>query len=734
MKHNSVFRIFAILVSACLFIPLFFYTGFRQPFQATQVLAFYLLIESTLPFYLSLMVSRNDLRPNWKDPILLSFFAYIVAMTISAIFGADPWNSFFGNGNRIDGVILWIHLFLFFLYLVTLLRSNEQTRQKTIRFFLSVAGVCGLIGLLQFIHLLPNTAPEFGSRASSTIGNPIFFAATLIIPFFLSIGMAMREKNLKWKRIFFTIAATTGLGIIVSGTRGALVGVFAGCVVWTIGWFASRQTVLHTRKITAIICVIITILIGVFLIARSSSPIDSTMYHLTHFSDTNVSNRLAYWNLAIKGWKEMPWLGVGYQNFFVVADKYYTTDLYAGGGTWPDKPHNQLLEVLVTGGILTFFVYLVFLFFILKKIIEHPETKNEIPRLSLIAALIAYLAQNFFSFDTIVPMIVFIVFVAIICSQGTVAIVPYVQNSTNRFRTFLWITAIIPVTIFFAFIAPTVRQFYFTSAAEYAPNREQAFTALEAIRHQSFIFDVRMLTLSYSSLLNHELGNAQQETDLSRRISTSAIDVAKQTIALHPLRANDWYTYSLILFLEANAQIGSENITQRTNDMIEIANHAIELAPARIEALVSLANMYELNGDSKKAIELSEKAVAVAPNNADALWTLSLLYAKSNRFDEAAPLAMKSIEYGVSLNNSQAINWLINYEIEQKNTNAVVFLYEKSVSIEPTNFELLPKLAAAYAMNREYDQAITTAEKYKTVHPAAADGVNAFIQQVQQSR
>ena len=724
MNRSRVFQLFTILVSGCLFIPLFFYGGFRQPFQAAQVLSFYVLVQCAFPFFLSLIVTRPELRPTWKNPVTLSFFLYIVAMTISAAFGVDPWNSFFGNGNRLDGVILWMHLFVFYQYLLVLFQSTEQTRKQTIRIFLSIAGICGLIGILQILHLAPSADTElYGTRSSSTIGNPIFFAATLLIPFFLSIGMAMKEKNVNWKRAFIAITIVTGLGIASSQTRGAFIGLMIGGFVWLISEGVSRRSIKLSRKNGTILALGVLITIGSFLAVRFNSAPDSDAYRFTHFSDVNVSSRLVYWQLALKGWKDVPLLGVGYQNFFVIGDKYYSTALYSEGGTWPDKPHNQLLEVLVTGGAVTILTYLLFFFFLTREIVRREKNAREISSAILLATLAAFFIQNLFSFDTIVPMISFVVFVGYVTSQSPAQKMVSKNNLLSKFSSVVWITAVIPIVIFFSWIVPTAKLFFNTLIAEQSQNREDGFAALEAIKRQSFIYDISLLAQSYNTILNHELGSAQHETDLSRRIGASAVETAKQAVALHPHRANDWYNYSIILFLQATAKQ-----TPVSDAAIAIANHTIELAPARIEALVSLANMYDLNGDSAKAMELAQKAVAVAPLNAEALWTLSLLYVKADKRDEAAPLALRSIQQKVSLNKADALNWLINYYVDKKDTAAVVTLYEKSVLIEPTNSELLPKLAAAYAMNHQNDKAIATAEKYKTANPAAAAGVDAFIQ------
>lgn len=724
-KYGYVFSLFVFLVSACLFIPLFFYSGFLGPFQTTQILSFYVLIELALPFFFFLLFSQPKLRPNWKNSILLSFLLFLFATTISALFGADPWNSFLGNGHRMDSVVFLWHLFLFFLYLLTLIKSSVRARQTLFRIFLIVAGICGFIGILQVFHLMPFTGEINDSRASSTIGNPIFFAATLIIPFFLAIGAFLKEENTRWKKIYGVIGAATGLGILASGTRGAFVGVMVGCFILGINYAQSKQRRLFSRRSLAIFFLLVAFLFTGFFILRTTSKPGSNLYRTTHLSDSNVSNRLTYWKIALRGWKDAPWLGVGYGNFFVVADKYYFTDLYSSGGVWPDKPHNQFLETLITGGLITFFCFLFFLFILIRSIFTQTRHNNETQRIFLCSALVAYLVQNIFSFDTITPFIAFIVLVAYIASHQNDS-EKQTRISLFHYRHLVWISLVLPLSVFFLFILPIVRQFHQTPTSYTTADRKKTFQQLETIRQQPFVFDKSMLTRSYYTLLNQELGTTRTDINFLNLLTQSTIESAKQNLKQHPLRANDWYLYTNILALDAqikNIPVSSEAFTS--------AERTISLAPARVEALVALANIYNLNGDETKAIELAQKALLIAPKNADASWMLANFYLKTKTTEEALPFGIRAIKNGVILHNSDDIRWIINEAVKKQDTNLVVYLYERSIQIDPEKLELLPKLAAAYALNRQTQKAIETAQTLLKKDPSSKQAVEAFIKSVQ---
>src|SRR5581483_2274683 len=107
-------------------------------------------------------------------------------------------------------------------------------------------------------------------------------------------------------------------------------------------------------------------------------------------------------HVALRGFKERPILGVGPENFTYLADKYFDNSLSYANAFF-DKPHNALLEVLVTTGVMGLVVYLGLIGTIIYGFVKLYQ-KNRISKFGLavlVAAIVAYHVQNFFVFDTI---------------------------------------------------------------------------------------------------------------------------------------------------------------------------------------------------------------------------------------------------------------------------------------------------------------------------------------------
>ncbi|MEK7452351.1 MAG: hypothetical protein AAB664_03350, partial [Patescibacteria group bacterium] len=309
--------------------------------------------------------------------------------------------------------------------------------------------------------------------------------------------------------------------------------------------------------------------------------------------------------------------------------------------------------------------------------------------------------------------------------------VPYQQNSPVKKRIVHlgWIGIFIPLFTIPYILLPTMKELAILQkmihATDQFTNREQLFRDLERVRNHRFIYDEAYLAHTYQTFFADTLEITQTQTSTTNQIKQSAIAVFQSAVKKSPLRANLWYDYSILYMLDASAS--SKTIPP---EVFFIAEQAKKLAPPHIEAQVVLANLYELNHDIKSAMTIALQALETAPNDPELLWSLGSFYAKNNEPDKAAEFLHKSLSHKIKLRSSSALHWLINYEVEKNNTEQIVFLYKKSVDLEPNNHELLPKLAAAYAMNHEIDKAIETAESYKRLNPEATTGTDAFIQQI----
>jgi O-antigen ligase len=719
MKRETHLRIFETIVGALFLLPLVFYSGFFSPFGTTQTILFITLIEFALPYYLFLLHKFPEHKPSFRNPFILAWIGFLSTLTISAIIGVDPWNSFFGNVSRTDGLILHYHLFAFFFYLQFLFQTKKQIASQYTLYLIWITTAVAIIGILQYFNIISLFSGDIHTgRVSSTLGNPNFFAASLIIPFFFSINQFFSNSSRNHRLIYAGIISILFLGVIASGTRGALLGIISGLLFAGVLW-VFKQSSIHTRKrITTLLILSLLVSGSIFLSIRTFSSENTALYRLTHFADESTGTRLVYWNLAIKGWLDRPLSGVGHQNFYHIADKHYEKELYDKSGSWPDKVHNTPLEILATGGIFAFLFYGFMLISLCRQLWQNPKQSIN-NKIFFISALTAYFIQNCFGFDTIIPLVQISFLFAIMTLLQT-------SNEKKPFPL-IWSGSafVIIIVIMGGFLIPTVRELNLLHSADIKTgyNNKAALEDLERAKKLSFIFDIERIGKLLYLLQKSEVSTNTSQEITNKRIADLSIEINKQVVKRHPQKAFVWFVYANALNLHTYVYQGINK-----EESFNAAERILELAPTRAEGFVVLSNLHDINNEPTQALFYAQKSVEIAQNDPEILWNLAYIYLKQEQKDLAAEIGLKSMKAGLIPTNVDSLNWLIDYFVEKQNTENVVFLYERSVYFAPEKIALLPKLAAAYALNNQKNNAIDTALLLKQKDPSSGPEVDAFIQ------
>lgn len=719
MKKISVFGIFLTLLCICLLTPLIFSLNMIDPFMSSKILFFLFFTELAFPFYLFLLLQYPEHRPRLGHPLFLSIILFFSITCLSAIFGVDPINSFFGNSIRMEGVIVLGHVLLFSLYLDLAWRIDRTWKHQILILFLMIFTFSAFVGCLQTAGIVPFFTNLYSHRVTSFTGNPIFFAGTLLIPLFLSAGYVMQHKKDKQKYAYVGVCLILLLGIIFSQTRGAMLGVILGTMTCLFTFVLLTSSQKAKKRMYWMFPIGLLVCVALFFGLRSVSSTHPQLYRMTHFRDTNTDSRLIYWNQSLRGWKDAPWLGVGQQNFYVVGQKYFQTKLYqATNGTWPDKPHNQFLEYLVSGGSIGFFAYL-FLFITAGWVaLKTPRERQHIHPAFILGALVAYAGQNIFSFDTIETLIPFAFLLAY--SQDTHSDTHTVPKQIPL--VLLCVPFILPVWSSIHFLLPTANEFFSIQTAMKNLKTEQSIDSLISAGRESFVYDPWLIAKTADDIQLNELFTKNTSTTISQAAAKEAARFYTIAIKQHPLRAQLLYDKSVSAI--TNAEVNKIPVP---DEDLAIAQKAFDLSPLRIEALTSLAQMNELNGKKEEAIKLAKQAVQMVPDNGKALWNLARIYQENGNTKDAAPLALASFKQGVIPSSNAAIDWVIRYYSDTHDTATVVLLLENVIKAKPKNNDMLFRLAVAYAENGEKDKAIAIARKLYDRDPNSRQKIDLFI-------
>ena len=321
--------IFFILACLSLLAPLFVFKDLLFPYVTSKAFYFRIVMELALPLYVYLLLVRPELRPKWRRHYLnWAMVAFMVLNFVSAFAGTGLTRSLWGNFERMGGAYYISHLTLFYFYALMLGQMGGNYLKRFLQALLTVAMVVtvnGIFGKLGLPTLVQD--PSLPGRVSSTLGNPIYVGSYLVIPIFIAIFFASQAEE-QWKKWLYYISSFLFLvGVWLSGTRGALVGLIVGVFVASLVYLfftASRRLRLYGFLgvgVFALVC-------GLLYTFSYKLPQNSDFQRLFKLKDSNTSARIIQWGVALKGYKDHPLFGVGPENYYIISNKYYNPAIF----------------------------------------------------------------------------------------------------------------------------------------------------------------------------------------------------------------------------------------------------------------------------------------------------------------------------------------------------------------------------------------------------------------------
>src|SRR3989338_8753292 len=97
-----------------LFVPLVLDNTFFFPFVQPKIVSFRIIIEVLITFYLGLCVINKEYVPK-RNFILMALALFIAWSFAPSIFGIDFSLSFWGDMERGEGIISWLHFLAYFI-------------------------------------------------------------------------------------------------------------------------------------------------------------------------------------------------------------------------------------------------------------------------------------------------------------------------------------------------------------------------------------------------------------------------------------------------------------------------------------------------------------------------------------------------------------------------------------------------------------------------------------------
>ena len=297
--------------------------------------------------------------------------------------------------TALDGVYdyyngLWTHLCWLALFVASLSLPLDSATLRRIAVLITAAIVP--VAVVTIVETAGLSAS--GLKEVSTLGDRV--AASALMNFAIPFALIALVKARHWgSRI--GIGAVLALFVIsefLSQGRGAWVGLIAAALILAWGLIRSRAS----WKLVGAGLLLLLVLGG--FATKLSPAVGARMATLTQLSqDENLRQRLVIYGAALRGIREHPVAGIGFENFQNSYPAYRSADdRYFFDNIIPTMVHNGYLQTALTNGIPALLLYLALVAGVLRKLVKEISCAENRERqdllLGFLAALGAYLVQD----------------------------------------------------------------------------------------------------------------------------------------------------------------------------------------------------------------------------------------------------------------------------------------------------------------------------------------------------
>jgi len=783
-------------------------------------------ILAVLAFYYLFIQKKKFVRLRAIDWVVIIFFGVLLA---SAIFGMDFNRSFWGEQSRSQGVFTLLHFLLFYLLLRQFFTNLGSFKRAGI-WILSISFISSMIAWFGLYLPFINQYIPADSRISGLIGNPIALGNYLMIPAFLAFfwffygkhekreGDVGNTKSAKrggeksntppypplikgggektitlikgggekpppcqggkqggfkksWPLLIAGIISL--ITIIGTQTRGPFVGLLAGILLIIILYLIFGAS----KKIKLVVLSVFTVCLLFVVAGYFSKPVRDVMPKQISYiydikpSATTAQTRFMAWDIALKGWKDSPILGNGAQTYQYVYDKYYNPKFLAVSfeeTVW-DIPHNYILEVLGSSGIIGLLAYLTIIFLVFKmlwRLIRNSKYESKkISFIILAGAVFAYIVQLQFSFESSNSLHLWLFVLAFVgwleheTREGDVenlstltaigqslwrrtkAATRQSTKSAKWWRFFapplnkggvgggIFYPSRILFPLIIALAVISISQSYSMLKSSYKTNLARVSAVTQSVN----IWEERALDAIKTPVPFHWhqamfLTKDLMEFDGYGKLSRENIDQAGyeiEKILVDKIRKQpEIYVYKFWLgqlYVLMGEYVDSNYYKKAENVLIE----AWEVNKKRQSIMLTLGKLYFLQSKNQEAIDILKELVANNPDYSEPHWFLGLVLMSDGQEDEGFAELEKGKSFAFS--NSTSLLYLIDEYAKREKYEDIIIFYEMLLGMEPSNASYYLNLAATYMELGNVNKVIESLNKAVELEPKFKQSALQFL-------
>lgn len=694
--------------------PLIVANGYFFPFITGKAFFFRILVEIAVAAWAVLALLDKEYRPR-VSVIGVVAIGFVAWMFVADALALNAAKAFWSNFERMEGLVLLIHLLGFFFAAGSVLRAEKKWRA----WFLTSLGVSVVVSAYALLQLNGSFAIHQGStRIDATLGNSAYVAIYFLFNVFIALWLALTEQRswLKWSLI--ALATLEGVLIFFTETRGTIIGLVLALALTAL--LTALTAGKHARRAAAGAFALIVFLAGSFYLARNSDFIQQNhvLQRVASISLADGSTRFTIWNMAFKGVLERPLTGWGQEGFNYIFNKYYDPSLHRQE-PWFDRAHNAFIDWLTAGGVPAFLLYLS-LFGSAIVLLWRSSELSRPERIALTGALVGYAVHNFFVFDNLYSYIYFFALLSLVDSQ--------VARPLQRLE----------------------------EASELSPDDGMTYALpIAVVAAGALIWLVNIPGMTATTKLITALSPSSGGVEANIAVF--------EDLAAHPAFAAQEIREQMVSFASSivqSSQVSDANKQKMLSLTISELQKQVAAYPLDARERLQLAHAYRIAGDGASALKEIQEAVRLSPNK-EGMWieegstawdlddaqtvqkAFSRAYELGPQFDD---LAVYAAAGNIAVGNMTAADKILQDAFgttsvdsdilavayyRTKNWPRLISIWKLRTEKPNAPVETWFSLAAAYYASGDTASTIKTLNKTVTLYPTAASSVAAALAQIQ---
>ncbi len=410
------------------------------------------------------------------------FFASLMALALCAtaatIFSADPVLSLAGSEWRRLGLPAWLACLALAASIPA--AATDEARKRLLLQAIALGGtLAAFYSFAQYAGHDPWIRPalyQIGEgewrivRPPATFGYVSYFALYEASAIFVAAGLALSATS-RGIRIGWSVSAVAMvLAVIVSGSRGALLGAAAGVLALILRYSSDRRM----RRALLAGTLVVAALAGALIASPLGQPVSSRIRWFVE--DPEGGGRLVMWRDSARLALAHPLLGVGLETFgrqFAAAESLELARRFPD--RYVESPHNIFLDYATAAGMPALAAFGVLMIVALRGTWCRPDP-------ALFAALIAGLLAAQFVADTITTRLLLLSLAALALPQEP----PARASGATRWMTGLG--AVLATMVLLVFGGRLISADRAASRAQSAASRGELDTLVEAGRASAEAF------------------------------------------------------------------------------------------------------------------------------------------------------------------------------------------------------------------------------------------------------